>query len=163
MGGEVSSKTHELTREEQRALDHMAETSDFWSRIRASAAEYDGLTEKQYERFLQQVERDSWMAGAQRVNGVPVRNKFRTGGRKPRCADREKPYCESEATVVVGTYAYCSEHAEAARESLDQWKASRGARKDSAQKGEADSPAPVHSTGNAVARMFDELDGDVPF
>jgi len=47
VGGEVSSKTHELTREEQRPLERMAETSDFWSRIRASAAEYGGLTEKQ--------------------------------------------------------------------------------------------------------------------
>jgi len=162
VGGEVSSKTHELTREEQRALDRMAETSDFWSRIRASAAEYDGLTEKQYNLFVQQVERDSWKAGALRVNGVPVRNKFRTGGRKPRCADREKPYCESEATVVVGTYAYCGEHAEAARESLEQWKSSREVTKGVAQKGEANSPASAHSTANVVARMFDELDGKTP-
>lgn len=67
-----------------------------------------------------------------------MRNKFRTGARKPRCADRERPYCESEATIVVGTYAYCAEHAAAARESLEQWKASRCATKDATEKGEGD-------------------------
>lgn len=96
-----------------------------WSRIRVAYAEFGGLTEKQFSLFQRQLERDAWKADAQRLGGVPIRNRFRTSDGKPRCADRAKPYCESAATIIVGSFAFCDEHAAAAKEDYDDWIAGR--------------------------------------
>jgi hypothetical protein len=119
------SKQVELTRSQERQLDEFARASDFWSRIRAAYADYGGLTEKQYALFERQREKDAWKADAQRLNGVPIRNRFRTSDGKPRCADRSKPYCESEATIIVGSFAFCTAHAASAKEEYDGWLAGR--------------------------------------
>jgi hypothetical protein len=120
-----AKKSIELTRSQERALDDFAKISDFWGRIRAAYAEYGSLTEKQYALFERQIERDAWKSDAQRLNAVPIRNRFRTADGKPRCADRAKPYCENAATIIVGTFAFCEQHAAAAKDQYDEWMASR--------------------------------------
>jgi hypothetical protein len=119
-----TKKQVELKRSEERALDEFAKTSDFWSRVRAAYAQYGSLTERQYELLTNQIQKDAWKADAQRLNGIPIRNRFRTEDGLPRCADRAKPYCENEATVIVGAFAFCGDHAEKAQSDLDEWRAS---------------------------------------
>ena len=160
-------KSVSLSREEVRALDRLAETYDFWSRIRAAYIEFDALTERQYEIFMRQIDRDSWKASAQRVHGVAIRNKFRTEGGKPRCAHRGKPYCQNEAVQVVGTYAYCLEHLEEAKESLEDWRAAREAEKRQDAAANESQEAAKAASMSRLAAYFSEGDGGgeegVPF
>ncbi|HTV72165.1 MAG TPA: hypothetical protein VME66_00465 [Candidatus Acidoferrales bacterium] len=121
----AAKKSVELTRSQERTLDEFAKTSDFWSRVRSAYAAYGGLTERQHELFQRQLERDAWKADAQRLGGIPIRNRFRTTDGKPRCADRAKPYCESAATIIVGSFAFCERHAPTAKGEHDEWLASR--------------------------------------
>ncbi len=110
-----------LKKSEERALDELAKTSAFWSSVRAGYAQYDGLTLKQYDRLVETLERNAWKADAQRVAGAPVRNKFKTEHGEPRCGHRGKPFCPAAATVVVGSFGYCKDHAAATQRDLDDW------------------------------------------
>jgi hypothetical protein len=81
------------------------------------------LTDSQYECFERDAARISWQRSAPKIGGVPVRNKFRAG-KSPRCASRAE-FCPSAATQVVGQFAYCINHVDAAREEYDEWIAAR--------------------------------------
>ena len=104
-----------LTQAEQRDLDRLAQGNEFFGRLRAAYAEWGSLTPKQYAALKNARERDSWRKDALMVNGIAVKNKYETSG-KPKCAHHGKPYCNDVATVVVGTFGYCSEHSTEARE-----------------------------------------------
>ena len=117
-------KQVELTRSQERILDQLAQSSDFWGSVRAKYADFGSLTHRQFEIFERDAARLEWQRDAQRIGGLPVRNRFRVGN-QPRCAHREQPYCESVATVVVGRYGYCADHADVAREEFDSWRRSR--------------------------------------
>ncbi len=117
-------KQVELNRSQERILDQLAKSSDFWGSVRAKYAEFGSLTHRQFEVFERDAARLEWQRDAQRIGGLPVRNRFRVG-KSPRCAHRGEPYCQSSATNVIGTYGYCADHASEAREEFDSWKRER--------------------------------------
>ncbi len=104
----------------------MAKTSQFWSSIRARYAFFGALTAKQHSLFIRDCERAEWQKDAQRIAGIPVRNKFKVGGKQPRCANRGEQ-CPEIAAVVIGTFGYCQAHEADATEDLNAWKADRDA------------------------------------
>lgn len=110
-----------ITRTEEMLLDELAETSAFWSSVRAKYAEYGALTERQHELLSEEREKRSWTKSATKIGGVPVRNRYLTDKAQPRCAHRGKPYCRYEATHVVGSFGFCNEHTLEAREALKTW------------------------------------------
>src|ERR1700729_914682 len=114
----------ELSRKQERILDALAESSRFWGSIRAKYAEFGALTARQFELFERDAARMEWQRGAQRIGDVAVRNKLKTAG-KPRCAHREQPWCHAVASIVVGSWGYCGQHAPQAQEELDDWKGAR--------------------------------------
>jgi hypothetical protein len=116
----------ELNRKQERVLDDLAKRSEFWGSIRAKYAEFGALTAKQFELFERDSARVEWQKSAQRIAGVPVRNKLKVCG-QPRCADRSRPWCDQPATIVVGDWAYCDQHANNARKELDDWRRARHA------------------------------------
>lgn len=123
----TSTSQIELTKKEEARLDDLAKTSQFWASVRCRYAEWGALTQKQHLLFIRDSERAEWQHDAQRIVGVPVRNKFHVaGGKQPRCAHRAEQ-CQAVATVVVGTFGYCSLHEADAREELVAWKADRDA------------------------------------
>lgn len=115
----MSQKT--LSKSEERALDGLAASSEFWASVRAGYAEYDGLTEKQYDRFVEALEKNAWRADAPTIDGKLVRNKFKTKSGAAKCANRAKPFCHAAASIVIGAYAYCADHAAEAQADLDAW------------------------------------------
>jgi hypothetical protein len=117
----------ELNKKQERILDDLAKTSGFWGSIRAKYAEFGSLTQRQFEIFERDAERIEWQRDAPRVDGVPVRNRYQTDAGKPRCAHRAQPWCQSAATIVVGRWGYCVDHAEEARTELGEWCAARDA------------------------------------
>lgn len=115
----------ELSKREEARLDDLAKTSTFWASVRCRYAEWGALTQKQNSLFIRDCSRAEWMDGAQKIVGVPVRNKFHVvGGKQPRCANRGEQ-CPEIATVVIGTFGYCAAHSDAATEDLNAWKADR--------------------------------------
>lgn len=147
-----------LSRSEEKWLDEFAQGSEFWASIRAKYAEFDGLTEKQYAALKRDIERNGWKRNAPKLNGVSVRNKFTTRDGSPRCGHAGKPWCQSAATVVVGSFGYCRDHEDAAREALAEWKRTRDSKRD----GDA---AAEHSGewGDEFSDGGGGSDNDVPF
>ncbi len=116
-------KTHPLTIAEEKDLDRLADGSEFFGRIRAAFAEWGTLTHRQYEVFSQARDRDAWRKGAKQIGGVSVRNRYETPDGSVLCGSRAKPSCRAVATIVVGNFGYCSEHADEAKRGLDEWRA----------------------------------------
>lgn len=99
-----------------RILEHLAIRSRVW-RSTLSKGECDvckkrrrAMLEHRY-RYAQRLRFDK----AQHVNGIAVRNRFRVRG-KPRCANHVRRRCRRIATTVVGSYGYCQQHANAAKD-----------------------------------------------
>lgn len=116
-----------ITKSDERLLDDLANRSDFWSSIRAKYAEYGTLTERQHDLLVEEREKHAWRKDAPRIGGVAIRNRFATEGGRPRCAHRGKPWCREAATVVVGTFGYCHDHAGEAEDDLNDWLEARKA------------------------------------
>jgi hypothetical protein len=110
-----------ITKSDERLLDDLANGSDFWSSIRAKYAEYGTLTERQRDLLVEEREKQAWRKDALRIGGVAIRNKFTTQGGRPRCAHRGKPWCEDAATIVVGAFGFCHDHAGEAEDELKDW------------------------------------------
>jgi hypothetical protein len=114
---------HTLSSREEKMLDKLAEGSPFWGAIRAKYAEFGALTDRQHELFERDAARITWQRSAPKVNGQPVRNKFKAG-KSPRCASRTE-FCPSAATSVVGQFGYCNTHVDDAQADYDEWIAAR--------------------------------------
>jgi hypothetical protein len=100
----------ELDADESALLDIFAESSEFWSSVRRSYAEWDRLTELQHERFALQRDRDKWKLRAPKIEGKPVMNKRRSHG-KTLCWYRG---CPNQAVRAVGLIGVCESHCERA-------------------------------------------------
>jgi hypothetical protein len=153
----VSEKHKQITlsRSEEKLLDDLADSNDFWCSIRAKYAEFDALTEAQYVLLRGEIERRAWQRGANRVAGQPVRNKFASKSGEPKCAHRTKPFCTEIATIVVGQWGYCAQHAPAAATALEAWRAERIAERQRTDV--APSPSPPQ-TKSVFAEYLDRLD-----
>jgi len=112
---------HGLIPDEEAQLDDLASRSSFWAKVRVGYAQYDGLTDRQYELFLAELEKNAWRKDAPVIGSSHVRNRFTTPDGHPRCAHRAKPWCQAQATVVVGVMGYCETHFLAAVDDRDKW------------------------------------------
>jgi hypothetical protein len=101
----------DITSSQAHQLGEFAELSAFWESVKIEYMRNGGLTPRQLGLFCKRVERDASKEEALRVDGKPVQNKLKTRTGRVRCADRAKPYCTRVATVVVGTFAFCTKHA----------------------------------------------------
>ncbi|MHB8704026.1 MAG: hypothetical protein ACYC8W_07820 [Candidatus Tyrphobacter sp.] len=119
------SDVHKLTAPQMKALQKLADDSDYFASLEAAAKNYGGLSDKQYESF----QRSFWKADAQLVDDKPVRNKFKTSDGHARCADRQQPYCTRAAVVVVGPFAFCKMHENQAIDSYNAFRESKAERK----------------------------------
>ena len=113
------AKIHTLTIDERKLLDYFAQNNKFWSSIRANYARYKHLTEAQYKSFDAEKSKRGWQLTARQVNGKPVKNDYPKEG-PVGCASGEE-LCLETATVVVGPWGFCEDHAPAAAESLTLW------------------------------------------
>ncbi len=75
----------DISKAGERLLDRLAETSPFWAGVRAKYAMYDTLTGAQAEAFARERDRAAWLSRAPRIDGKPIRNRYRTAGGRPRC------------------------------------------------------------------------------